>query len=34
MPKKQVLPDYETDQMMELIRQHNETNAGTSQSCS
>ena len=22
MPKKQVLPDYETDQMMELIRQH------------
>ena len=22
MPKKQALPDYETDQMMELIRQH------------
>lgn len=22
MPKKQVLPEYETDQMMELIRQH------------
>ena len=22
MPKKQVLPDYETDQIKELIRQH------------